>query len=86
VVIDDLATTGGSKFEAVDRLRRAGLHVADVVVLIDRQSGASAALEAQGLRLHALFTLVQLLEMWVRSGSLGAPEAQAVRDYLARGA
>jgi uridine monophosphate synthetase len=86
VVIDDLATTGGSKFEAVDRLRQAGLRVEDVVVLIDRQSGASAALAAQGLRLHAVFTLEQLLELWVRSGSLGTAEAQTVREYLARGA
>ncbi|MDD2922080.1 MAG: orotate phosphoribosyltransferase, partial [Anaerolineales bacterium] len=40
VVIDDLATTGGSKFEAIEKLTGAGLVVKDVVVLIDRQSGA----------------------------------------------
>ena len=43
VVIDDLATTGGSKFEAIDKLSRGGLKLDDVVVLIDRQSGASEA-------------------------------------------
>ena len=85
VVIDDLATTGGSKFEAVERLRQAGLRVADVVVLIDRQSGASPALEAQGLRLHAVFTLEQLLELWESSGGIRPDEAHAVRQFLARG-
>ena len=85
VVIDDLATTGGSKFEAVERLRQAGLRVADVVVLIDRQSGASAALEAQGLRLHAVFTLEQLLGLWESSGGIRPDEAHAVRQFLARG-
>jgi uridine monophosphate synthetase len=85
VVIDDLATTGGSKFEAVERLRQAGLRVTDVVVLLDRQSGASAALEAQGLRLHAVFTLEQLLEAWERSGGIHPEEALAVRQFLARG-
>ena len=40
VIIDDLATTGGSKFEAIEKLTSAGLIVKDVVVLIDRQSGA----------------------------------------------
>ncbi len=84
VVIDDLATTGGSKFEAVERLRQAGLRVTDVVVLIDRQSGASEALEAQGLRLHSVFTLEQLLEMWERSGGIHPDEARAVRQFLAR--
>ena len=84
VVIDDLATTGGSKFEAVERLRQAGLRVTDVVVLIDRQSGASEALQAQGLRLHSVFTLEQLLEMWEPSGGIRPDEARAVRRFLAR--
>ncbi|NMC11797.1 MAG: orotidine-5'-phosphate decarboxylase, partial [Chloroflexi bacterium] len=35
VVIDDLATTGGSKFEAIEKLTSAGILVSDVVVLID---------------------------------------------------
>jgi len=38
-VIDDLAATGGSKFEVLEKLSRAGLQVRDVVVLVDRQSG-----------------------------------------------
>ena len=41
VVIDDLATTGRSKFEAIEKLTAADLNVKDVVVLIDRQSGAA---------------------------------------------
>jgi uridine monophosphate synthetase len=83
VVIDDLATTGGSKFEAVERLRRAGLRVTDVVVLIDRQSGAAAALDTQGLRLHAIFTMDQLVEMWEESGAIGPEEATMIRGFLA---
>ena len=54
VLIDDLATTGGSKFEVIDKLKLAGLQVQDVVVLIDRQSGAREALQQAGFRLHAV--------------------------------
>jgi uridine monophosphate synthetase len=84
VIIDDLATTGGSKFEAVDRLRQAGLQVTDVVVLIDRQSGAPAALEARGLRLHAVFRMQDLLQLWEASGRVAADHLQAAREFLAR--
>src|SRR5690349_7110141 len=40
VVIDDLATTGGSKFEAIEKLTGAGLDVKDVVVLVYHQPSA----------------------------------------------
>jgi len=39
VIIDDLTSTGGSKFEAIEKLTGAGLKVKDIVVLVDRQSG-----------------------------------------------
>ena len=45
VIIDDLATTGGSKFEAIEKLTGVGLIVKDVVVLVDRQSGAKKSLD-----------------------------------------
>lgn len=81
-VIDDLATTGGSKFEAIDKLVQAGLRVQDVVVLIDRQSGASEALAAAGYRLHAVLTLTELLDYWERTERIPAGHIQAVRDFL----
>ena len=63
VIIDDIATTGGSKFEAIEKLSDAGLMVVDVVVLIDRQSGADHALADAGYKLHAVrhFPIVGLL-------------------------
>jgi uridine monophosphate synthetase len=82
VVIDDLATTGGSKFEAIDRLHAAGLQVSDVVVLIDRQSGASQALARAGYRLHSIFTLIQLLDYWQAAGRVPPEQVAAVRRFL----
>jgi uridine monophosphate synthetase len=81
-VIDDLATTGGSKFEAIERLVRAGLRVKDVVVLIDRQSGAREALAAAGYRLHAVYTLSQLLDAWEQAAIVPADQITAVRNFL----
>lgn len=83
VVIDDLATTGGSKFEAIEKLLAADLQVQDVVVLVDRQSGAAEALAAQGYRLWAVFTLEQLIAHWQRGGKITPEQADAVRRFLA---
>ncbi|MCX7668753.1 MAG: orotate phosphoribosyltransferase, partial [Anaerolineae bacterium] len=82
VILDDLATTGGSKFEAIDRLKAAGLIVEDVVVLVDRQSGAAAALAAAGYRLHAVLTLAEMLDHWERSGRVPAAQIAATRTFL----
>ncbi|MEN6409867.1 MAG: bifunctional orotidine-5'-phosphate decarboxylase/orotate phosphoribosyltransferase, partial [Anaerolineaceae bacterium] len=82
-VIDDLATTGGSKFEAIEKLTSAGLAVKDVIVLIDRQSGASEALRKAGYRLHAVVTLTELLDYWERTERIPAEQIAAVRAFLA---
>jgi uridine monophosphate synthetase len=85
VVIDDLATTGGSKFEAIEKLTEAGLRVEDVVVLIDRQSGASQALRQAGYRMHAVFGLADLVEHWEATGRLDPDRAAQVRQFLSAG-
>jgi len=82
VVIDDLATTGGSKFEAIEKLTAAGLVVRAVVVLIDRQSGARQALEAGGYQLHAVLTMTQLLDHWEQNGRVTAESIRAARAFL----
>jgi uridine monophosphate synthetase len=86
VVIDDLATTGGSKFEAIEKLIAAGLLVSDVVVLIDRQSGAAQALAQAGYRLHSVFTLGQLLDHWQRNHRVPEEHIAAVRQFLEKSA
>ncbi len=84
VLIDDVATTGGSKFEAIDRLRSVGLQVRDVVVLIDRQSGAAEALREAGFRLHSVFRLTDLVAHWERRGDISSGQAEEVRRFLGR--
>jgi uridine monophosphate synthetase len=83
VVIDDLATTGGSKFEAIEKLSGAGLQVQDVVVLIDRQSGAAEALAERGYRLHSVLNLSSLLEYWEQTDGVPAGQIAAAREFLA---
>jgi uridine monophosphate synthetase len=82
VVIDDLATTGSSKFEAIEKLAAAGMQVRDVVVLIDRQSGAAQALSARGFQMHAVLTLTQLLDHWEAHGQVPAELVAAARVFL----
>lgn len=82
VVIDDLATTGGSKFEAIEKLTGAGLVVKDIVVLVDRQSGAKESLEQAGFQLHAVLTISALLDYWEENGKVEKDKIGATRKFL----
>jgi len=82
LVIDDLATTGGSKFEAIEKLTGVGLVVKDVVVLVDRQSGAKESLEQAGYSMHAVLTINQLLDYWEKMGKVEKDKIEATREFL----
>jgi uridine monophosphate synthetase len=82
LVIDDLATTGGSKFEAIEKLTSAGLKVKDVVVLVDRQSGAKESLEQAGYSMHAVLTITQLLDHWEKNGKVAKAKIEETRTFL----
>ena len=49
VVVEDTSTTGGSPLKAVEVLRAAGAIPVAVVSIVDRKTGAQAAVEAEGL-------------------------------------
>ena len=82
LIIDDLATTGGSKFEAIEKLTGAGLVVKDVVVLIDRQSGAQASLKQAGFAMHAVLTITQLLDYWEKTNKVEKDKIEETRLFL----
>jgi uridine monophosphate synthetase len=82
VVIDDLVTTGESKFEVIEKLTRAGLVVNDIVVLIDRESGAKQALAESGLKLHAIFTLTELITHLKNNNLINNNQFNAVKTFI----
>jgi orotate phosphoribosyltransferase len=46
VIVDDVCTTGGSTITAIEATREAGMHVAAVLCLVDREQGGRANIEA----------------------------------------
>jgi uridine monophosphate synthetase len=82
VVLDDLVTTGESKFETINILKVGGLLVRDVVVLIDREQGAEEVLASHGYSLHSAFTILELLDEWKSSDSIDLDQYSAVMNYL----
>jgi orotate phosphoribosyltransferase len=61
VVLEDIATTGGSALDAVEALREAGAMVERVLVVVDREEGARENLAGAGVELESLVTASELL-------------------------
>ena len=60
LLIEDVTTTGGSTLRSVEIVRGAGGLVDRVLVIVDRESGASARLAAVGIRMEPLVTMSEL--------------------------
>ncbi|MGJ8677191.1 MAG: orotate phosphoribosyltransferase [Akkermansiaceae bacterium] len=61
VIVDDVITTGGSTIKAMDVIKAAGGKIAFALVLVDREEGGRAAIEAHGVPVVSLFSRTTLL-------------------------
>ncbi len=84
LLVEDLATDGGSKRLFVEALRAADAVVTDTLVVFFYQAGASAAgpLDDIGVRLLSLATWADILDVAERSGRKTAAELDQVRAFL----
>ena len=61
-LIEDVVTAGGAALEAVEALREAGLLVATVICVVDREEGGADALARAAVRLRPLLKASEVRE------------------------
>lgn len=64
VIIDDVATTGGSTIKAIERARSEGLEIIKAVVLVDRQEGGLQNIAEYVEDASAIVSREELLKEW----------------------
>ncbi len=84
LLVEDLATDGGSKLNFVEALRRAGAEVAHCFVIFHYGifPQGIAQLDAAGVKLHALATWWDVLAVAEAEGRLPAKAVAQVRAFL----
>ncbi|MEX2502163.1 MAG: orotate phosphoribosyltransferase [Trueperaceae bacterium] len=79
LIIEDVVTSGGQLLASARDLRDRGAICEDALCVIDREAGGAAALAEAGIRLHALFTMSDL----VAAGDAARSEAATGDDDVA---
>jgi orotate phosphoribosyltransferase len=83
LLIDDVLSKGDSKLEAIAKLEEAGLKVAHVVTVVDREQGGAEMLTAKGYNFISVASISRLLEHYHASGKIESIKYTEVKDYLA---
>lgn len=62
LIVEDVVTSGGQILLSAAELRALGAEITEVVCVIDRESGGAENLAKEGLKLHSLFKMSELMK------------------------
>ena len=82
VMIDDVATTGGSVVNGIKSLKDAKVEVKDAYVIVNRMEGAGEALKEQGVNLHSIATVMQITKALHEQNLVDDNILQKVQDQI----
>ncbi len=82
LIIDDLITRGSSVLETAKLLEETGLKVKDVIVLVDREHGATERLRHLGYNLISILKLDVMLNHYMSRGLISEETYQTCAEYL----
>ena len=82
VLVEDVITSGGTILAAAETLRGAGLIVEEAVVAVDRKQGGVAALAEQGLHVHPVLDIYQIISVLKSSGRIDSATHKTLMEYL----
>ena len=82
VMIDDVATTGGSVVNGIKSLKDAKVEVNDAYVIVNRMEGADEALKEQGVNLHSIATVMQITKALHEQNLVDDNILQKVQDQI----
>ncbi|HUT05141.1 MAG TPA: orotate phosphoribosyltransferase [Nitrosopumilaceae archaeon] len=82
VMIDDVATTGGSVVNGIKSLKEAKIKVEDAYVIVNRMEGADDALKNEGVTLHSITNIIQITKSLHDQNLVGDDVLQKVKEQI----
>jgi len=82
VMIDDVATTGGSVVNGIKSLKEEKIKVKDAYVIVNRMEGADEALEEEGVKLHSITNVMHITKSLHEQNLVGDEILQKVQEQI----
>jgi orotate phosphoribosyltransferase len=82
VMIDDVATTGGSVVNAIKSLKEVNITVKDAYVIVNRMEGADEALLELGVKMHSILNILQITEALFEQNLIDANILEKVKKQI----
>ena len=82
VMIDDVATTGGSVVNAIKSLKDSKIVVEDAFVIVNRMEGADESLKEEGVRLHSLTNVMEITKILHEQDLVGDEILKKVENQI----
>jgi orotate phosphoribosyltransferase len=82
VMIDDVATTGGSVVNGIKSLKEEKIKVEDAYVIVNRMEGADEALEEEGVTLHSITNVMQITKSLHEQNFVGDDVLQKIQEQI----
>jgi len=84
VMIDDVATTGGSVVNAIKSLKEADIAIEDAYVIVNRMEGADEALKELGVKLHSITNIIQITQALHEQKLVDGDTLEKVRNQISK--
>ena len=81
-LIDDVMASGRSKLWAIEELKKDGLAVKRVLVVVDREQGGEKGLEEIGCPVYSLYRISGVIDYFASRGKLDADTARAALEHI----
>lgn len=82
LMVDDVATTGGSVSNAITQLKEAGATIKDTYVIINRMEGADKLLSSHGVKLHSLTNILEITEILHKENLVSKQILENVKNQI----
>ncbi|MEX0862089.1 orotate phosphoribosyltransferase [Nitrosopumilus sp.] len=84
VMIDDVATTGGSVVNAIKSLKEVNIFIEDAYVIVNRMEGADNALLELGVKMHSILNILQITEILYEQSLIDVTILEKVKKQIGK--